>query len=157
MGANDAGWTDLLAACYVGECSSEKQGPAVTASLATVRQNLNVFLSRLASQYGKDTPKVALTGYYQVFPTQKPESCTDVIGINEAELAFGRQLQTDISAAIKDSVSKYTFATYVPLDFTGHELCSSDPWVQGLTEKQPYHPTVTGQAKIAEQLTKALQ
>ena len=33
--------------------------------------------------------------------------------------------------------------------FTGHQLCSGDPWVQGPGDPAPLHPTATGELAIA--------
>ena len=33
--------------------------------------------------------------------------------------------------------------------FAGHELCTSDPWVQGPGDPAPLHPTATGELAIA--------
>jgi hypothetical protein len=33
--------------------------------------------------------------------------------------------------------------------FTGHELCTADPYVQGPDDRAPLHPTVTGELAIA--------
>jgi hypothetical protein len=33
--------------------------------------------------------------------------------------------------------------------FTGHELCTAEPYVQGPTDPAPLHPTVTGELIIA--------
>lgn len=34
-------------------------------------------------------------------------------------------------------------------DFAGHQLCTSQPYVQGLDAAAPFHPTATGQSAIA--------
>ena len=33
--------------------------------------------------------------------------------------------------------------------FTGHELCTADPWVQGPGDPAPLHPTEAGELAIA--------
>ena len=33
--------------------------------------------------------------------------------------------------------------------FTGHELCTSDPWAQGPDDPAPLHPNATGELAIA--------
>ena len=33
--------------------------------------------------------------------------------------------------------------------FTGHELCTADPYVQGPSDPAPLHPTATGELIIA--------
>ena len=33
--------------------------------------------------------------------------------------------------------------------FDGHALCSAQPWVQGLNDPNPFHPTAAGELAIA--------
>ncbi len=44
--------------------------------------------------------------------------------------------------------AEFRFSSPQP-DFTGHELCTSQPYVQGLSAPAPFHPTVLGQLAIA--------
>jgi hypothetical protein len=39
--------------------------------------------------------------------------------------------------------------TAVRPDFTGHELCSTQPYVQGMRAAAPLHPTAAGELAIA--------
>jgi hypothetical protein len=39
--------------------------------------------------------------------------------------------------------------TSVKPDFTGHQLCTTQPYVQGLGDTAPFHPTALGQLAIA--------
>jgi hypothetical protein len=34
-------------------------------------------------------------------------------------------------------------------DFSGHGVCSDQPYVQGLTDPAPFHPNATGELVIA--------
>ena len=43
---------------------------------------------------------------------------------------------------------QFGFASPQP-DFTGHELCSQQPYVQGLGAAAPFHPTALGELAIA--------
>ncbi len=154
IGANDAQWTKVLQKCYVAVCGSAEDAADVQSSLAIVTTNLQAVLEQLRQHYGAAQPRVIVTGYHQVFPTTVSADCTDLTGIDTAELAYGRQLQASINdnlqAAVKDSQ-----ASFVAIDFSGHELCSSDSWVQGLSDKQPYHPTAAGQAAFSAQIINA--
>ncbi len=156
IGANDARWTELLAQCYGAMCESASQGLATADSLKLVQQNLHGALTKINNVYQNSPPKVVLTGYYQVFPARQPDRCLDLTGIDAQELVLGRELQAGISQVIKRTAEQFSFATYVPIDFSGHEMCSENPWVQGLSDKQPYHPTADGQAAIAKQIEAAL-
>lgn len=156
-GANDAGWTTIFAKCYSGTCGTAADTAAITASLEQVSAELTAALARIESQYGSSAPPVVVTGYHQVFPASPPADCTDLAGIDTTELAWGRQLQQKIGDTIQKASAGFSFARYAAVDFSGHELCSADPWVQGLTDRQPYHPTAAGQAAFAASIIKALQ
>lgn len=154
IGANDANWTDLLTKCYTTTCGDAADNVQTQAQLTNITKNLSSTLQQISKRYGANSPQVVVTGYYQVFPSMG--TCADVSGIDASELAWGRKLQADISTAIKKSVDASSFATFAPLDFNGHELCATDPWVQGLNDKAPYHPTDAGQSAIAKQIKDAL-
>jgi hypothetical protein len=42
----------------------------------------------------------------------------------------------------------FDFAVATP-NFSGHELCTSQPWVQNLTDPAPLHPNAAGGLAIA--------
>jgi methionine synthase II (cobalamin-independent) len=98
-----------------------------------------------------------VTGYHQVFPAVGVAGCSDLTGLDAKELAWGRQEQAALDAAVKQAVQRYDFAQFVPIDFSGHELCTADSWVQGTTGREPYHPTAAGQAAYAKQVAEALK
>ena len=156
VGANDAHWTEVIKKCYISVCGSNADTLAVNQDLATMQKNLQTALATIKSQYDNKEPTVLVTGYYQVFPNDDGASCTDLIGISDTELAWGRQLQSSINDAIQEVVTRNSAtAKFVPVSFAEHELCTKDSWVQGLTEPQPYHPTAAGQAAIAKQVVSA--
>ncbi|MBC7546857.1 SGNH/GDSL hydrolase family protein [Candidatus Saccharibacteria bacterium] len=155
IGANDAQWTNIIAKCYTSTCGSDADTVAVNDKLATVTVNIQKFLTSVKDHYKNNPPTVLLTGYYQVFPVASA-TCTDLKGIDQSELTWGRQQQAAIGTTIESAAKDFSFAKYVPLDFTGHELCSSDSWVQGISDKQPYHPTEAGQAAIARQVAQVI-
>ena len=45
--------------------------------------------------------------------------------------------------------AKASAAITVQPDFTGHALCDPDPFVQGLSDPAPFHPTAAGELAIA--------
>lgn len=157
VGANDAHWTSIIAKCYTAVCGTAQDTAAVNASLNTVASNLRAALSQIQQHYRGIVPRVMLTGYHQVFPTALPASCTDLAGIDASELTWVRQLETNLNDTIRAAASGYSFATFAPINFSGHELCTANPWVQGLADKQPYHPNAAGQAAYAAQILSALK
>ena len=151
IGANDAGWTTVIASCYTGVCGTSADSAGVNARLAVMSNNLKTALAGIQTHYGASVPHVVVTGYHQVFPVTSG-SCADLTGVDAAEQAWGRQQQAALNATIQSVVSGFSFAVFAPVDFTGHELCSSSSWVQGLGDKEPYHPTADGQAEYARQV-----
>ena len=79
--------------------------------------------------------------------SSSPELIRD---LDPAELAWGRTQQDKLNHMINQTVSFYKFAKYAPIDFDGHELCTSLPWVQDFKSKAPFHPNADGQAVFAK-------
>lgn len=157
IGANDTNWTGVLATCYTSDCGTALDNAGVQAALNSVTDNVHATLAALQNHYGAAPPRVLVTGYYQFFPTTTAANCPDVAGIDATELAGGRQLQAAIDNAVEAATRGYSFASFIPINFGGHELCTSDPWVQGLSDNQPFHPTAAGQAAYAQQIIRALK
>jgi lysophospholipase L1-like esterase len=149
IGANDADWTSVIAKCYTGVCGTAADTAAITSKLATVTQNVQAVLTTISAHYSTQAPNVVVVGYHQVFPTTTA-TCSDLTGIDATELSWGRAQQTAINTALESAVSGFSFVRYAPVDFSGHELCTSESWVQGLSAKYPYHPTAAGQAALAK-------
>jgi len=154
VGANDVNWTSFIRQCYLGTCGSDSDTAGVQAKLTDVASNLKMTLDQLQAHYNSVAPHVVVTGYYQVMPAT-PATCSDLQGVDASEMAWVRDQQTALSNTIKDVVGNYHFAAFAPIDFSRHELCSGDPWVQGLNDKAPYHPTAEGQNAIAKQVIAA--
>jgi lysophospholipase L1-like esterase len=155
IGANDIDWTGLITKCYTSECGTPADTAGVNQHLATVSTNLSAALTQIKHHYGASLPIVLVSGYHQVFPTSLPANCSDLTGIDAAELSWGRQQQSKLNTTIENSTAPFTFASFVPIDFSSHELCTSDPWVQGLDDNDPYHPTDAGQAAYSAQIIQA--
>lgn len=155
IGANDADWTGSIGKCYTGECGTPADTAMVDQQLAVVSTKLQTVLQQIRDKY-KKPPIVVVTGYHQVFPTDRAK-CNDLMGIEPQEIEWGRQQQASLNDTIKQATSGYTFAQYVGVNYAGHELCSADSWVQGIADKQPYHPTEAGQAVFAEQIANAFK
>jgi hypothetical protein len=49
---------------------------------------------------------------------------------------------------LQQGANLFGFGVATP-KFTGHELCTSDPWVQGPTDPAPMHPNASGELAIA--------
>lgn len=156
IGANDAGWTTFLQKCYTASCGSSSDTDAVSAGVATAASNIRQALDQIRSTYPTGTPQVVITGYYQLFPASPTAGCAELTGIDTSELSWIASLQSSLNTALQTAGSGYDFVRYVPISFAGHELCTADPWIQGLGAKAAYHPTAAGQAAIADQIARAM-
>lgn len=169
IGANDIHWIDYMQKCYVATCGSEqskfdyaKDLGAVAGLLTTLQGKLAYTLHEIKDRSGSNTPpKVLITGYYN------PVSSTSCLGgkVSSKELAWVNSETANLNKAISQTVAAtskvsswfkgtYNFATYVPVSFNGHGLCSSTPWIQGMTDAAPLHPNAAGQQQIATTLAK---
>ena len=151
IGANDSGWLQLLGKCYQSECGGAIDRAVFQQQVASMQTSLTDTLKQIRAHYSV-APTIVVAGYYRVFPEQVTATCTDLTGIDAQELAWGREMQDSLNNAVWTAVSDAGAINYAQGDFTGHELCTDDPWVQGLTDKQPYHPTAQGQIVIAKQV-----
>ncbi len=156
VGANDLQWTKLLAQCYRSTCGTEADTQAADAKLKTLGENLDQMLTKIQSRYTKNTPKVILTGYYQVLPADKT-GCPKIDELTDSEINWWHQQETKLNQTIKQASERYNFASFAPVDFTGHDICKrqNDSWVQTLGSDAPFHPTETGQSVMAGSIVKA--
>lgn len=152
VGANDARWAQFVRKCYQWTCGSKWDDGLATVYLADLRWELYLALSQIAQLSGQDQPEVIFTGYFIPFSPDGPR-CNEVRNFTTAEMSWMNTQAAKLNQVIHDAVSWYSFATYVPVDFSGHELCSNEPWVQGLQDLAPIHPTAGGQAAIARAIT----
>lgn len=157
IGANDADWTSFIQKCYSGTCGSESDTTAVNSGVANANKNIGNALTQIKTKYPNDTPPVIITGYYRLFPSNPSTNCSEIAGITQAELAWISQLQDTIDRSLKSVASAYNFASFVPISFAGHELCTDEPWIQTLGAKAPFHPTEAGQDAVANQILIALK
>jgi lysophospholipase L1-like esterase len=147
IGANDVRWTQFIRQCYVTRC-----GLAVdNARMKLYRTDLRLELTRMLTQMRIDSqgtpPRVYIGGYYS------PLASTDCISgdrITTVEAEWMNLQTENLNQAIRSVIPLFDFAEFVPVDFNGHELCASEPWVQSLDAEAPIHPTAAGQAAIAE-------
>lgn len=151
IGANDVGWNELLSKCYTAGCGSAQDGQTVNAALLRLRFRLAVALADIQWQSGNKPPKVLLTGYYRALSNAQPV-CADTALLNPTEITWINHEESKLNAVIRQSATEFSFAHYMPLNFAGHELCSSDPWMQGIQSAAPFHPTADGQAAIAKSI-----
>jgi|GEM_PF-405164 len=151
-GANDMHWQDFIKKCYAATCGTSFDNAAVSTLLTAMRAKMTYFLAETRLRSGTQTPPtVILTGYY--YPVSA--NCANQ-QFTAAEISWLRSSVDRLNQALRQTATLYGFARYVPVSFSGHELCTNSPWVQGLTDAAPVHPTAAGQQAIARSITQSL-
>lgn len=152
-GANDAHWTSFLYKCYSGECGTALDTFATNTLLSTTKVKLDQAFSKIQKRSNGTPPMVIVTGYYNPISAQ----CANLQSqVTRDEIKWLNSQVKTLNQAIKDTAARFSFAKFVPLNFNGHDLCSSDPWVQGLNDPTPLHPTQAGQTAIARTIINSL-
>jgi lysophospholipase L1-like esterase len=154
IGANDARWVQAIRKCYVRTCGSKFDEVRAKVYRADLRIELYRMLSEINQKSEGNPPQVLISGYYAPF---SGASCTDTNRISATEQTWLNDQTAQLNQAIQSVIPYFSFASYVPLDFSGHELCSTSPWVQGASSKAPLHPTAAGQTAIANSFIGAIE
>ena len=152
-GANDAHWRAFLQACYTTNCANSASTTAANAYLVSLQLKLYYMFYSIQSRSGNSAPpKVIITGYYNPL-----SAACESNRITPAEITWLNAESTALNQTIQNVTSHFTFATYVPISFKGHDVCSSSPWVQGQKGKAPFHPTATGQKAMTQAILNKLR
>jgi hypothetical protein len=145
VGADDLDWSAMLRLCAVAKTCNDK------ATTAYFQQQLHSFSKNYLQLLGQlaalpSHPQVLINRYYNPFDLQL--SCLSRVGLTAAKMrTLGSRLAT-LNAVLAKGAAEFGFTSVKP-DFTGHQLCTTQPYVQGLGDAAPFHPTVTGQLAIA--------
>ncbi len=163
-GANDSQWSRFIYKCYRLTCGTGTDTTVANGALALLQTKLIAFFTELELRSESQPPTVVMTGYYN--PLSERCNTTTTNGgtassnraqrLTAAELAWIQANADALNQTIKQVVSLYPFARFAPVDFKGHDICSADPWVQGLTDKAPIHPTAQGQRVLADSVLNTL-
>ena len=145
VGADDLRWSALLRLCTVTRACDNK------AAVAYFQQRLAAFtvgyyqlLKQLAAL--PSHPTVLINLYYNPFDSH--QHCLDSVGLTPAK----QKSLTVLLDALNNVLARGAQASgLIPVrqDFTGHALCDSRPYVQGLHDPAPFHPTSAGELAIA--------
>ena len=145
VGADDLNWAAVLRYCSVTpNCNDRATQAYFQQQLASFSKDYLDLLSRLAAL--PSHPQVIINRYYNPFGTQP--GCLAPAGLTAANLQTLNSRLTTLNAVLAKGAAQFSFSSPQP-DFTGHELCSAQPYVQGLGAAAPFHPTAAGQLAIA--------
>jgi lysophospholipase L1-like esterase len=154
VGANDIGWNNQIRNCYTRTCGTTLQTAATNLALTAFQINLNKVMEEIVDRSNGTPPTVILTGYYNPVSA----NCTAMSSaVTASEVAWVTGGVGALNTTIQNMATTYgSFARYAPVDFTGHDICSASPWVQGLNDPAPLHPTAAGQQAIARAVIAAV-
>jgi lysophospholipase L1-like esterase len=147
IGANDARWTQFIRQCYYIRCGYSVDTARFSAYLVDLKLELNVIMAKISTLSNGNPPQVIVTGYYNPLSST---SCAATNNLTSAEISWLRSRTNSLNSAIRGTVGKYSFADFAPVNFSGHDICSADSWVQNLDGPAPFHPTAAGQQAIAK-------
>jgi lysophospholipase L1-like esterase len=168
VGANDVGWSDFLSICYaLSRCDDQVSATLFQRRLDTFRIQYAQLLQQLSDLPSR--PVVIVTEYYD--PLGSTFDCTALqapdppaspppgYGFAPAPGEDPQQriaekvepLRSELDAlntVLQQGAAAFDFRSVRP-DFTGHELCTPQPWVQGMSARFPFHPNAAGELAIA--------
>lgn len=154
-GANDIRWKEFLQACYrLEDCSSNTATRLSNGWIYALKAKLYYALFNIDFRSAGTPPTVILTGYYAPLSMDCAASETR---ISKSEISWINQQTTKLNRTIEKAASRFDFAYYAPVSFKGHELCSSDPWIQEFGDAAPFHPTQRGQQVVADAVINAIR
>jgi lysophospholipase L1-like esterase len=145
VGADDLSWAEELQYCaIVPSCNDRATTAYFQQQLASFSKNYLDLLSRLAALPSR--PQVIINRYYDPFGPQP--GCLSQDGLSASNLQTLTSRLATLNQVLAQGASQFGFSSPQP-DFAGHQLCTSQPYVQGLDAAAPFHPTVLGQLAIA--------
>jgi hypothetical protein len=145
VGADDLNWAAEVQYCsIVPRCDDRATTAYFQQQLASFSKNYLDLLSRLATL--PSHPQVIINRYYDPFGPQP--GCLSQDGLSAPNLKTLVSRLSTLNAVLAKGAAQFGFSSPQP-DFTGHQMCTPQPYVQGLDAAAPFHPTVLGQLAIA--------
>jgi GDSL-like Lipase/Acylhydrolase family len=145
VGADDVQWSMMTRLCVASAVCNDKVSTVYFAKLlGDFTRSYYQLLGDLAQLPGN--PAVLVNEYYSPFGPDI--SCLAQYGFTAAKEKVLLSRLGQLNAVLAQGAQTFGFGVADPT-FTGHELCTADPYVQGPAGLAPLHPTVTGELAIA--------
>jgi GDSL-like Lipase/Acylhydrolase family len=145
VGADDLQWSAILEYCAATtQCDSRASNAYFQQKLAQFSTDYLQLLIQLGSLPGH--PQVIINRYYDPFGSDV--SCVTQRGLTPAKVTTIQTWLLALNQVLAKGAAQFGFLSPQP-SFAGHTLCSPLPYVQGLGNAAPFHPTALGQLAIA--------
>jgi GDSL-like Lipase/Acylhydrolase family len=145
VGADDVQWSIMTRLCVASTVCNDKVSAAFFAKLiGDFTRSYYELLGDLSALPG--SPAVLVNQYYSPFGADL--SCLAKYGITAAKEKVLAARLNQLNTVLAQGAQTFGFGVTGP-QFTGHELCSADPYVQGPDDPAPLHPTAEGELAIA--------
>lgn len=145
VGADDLQWSAILEYCAATtQCDSRASNAYFQQKLAQFSTDYLQLLIQLGSLPGH--PRVIINRYYDPFGSDI--SCVMQRGLTSAKVSTIQTWLVALNQVLAKGAAQFGFPSPQP-SFAGHTLCSPLPYVQGLGDAAPFHPTALGQLAIA--------
>jgi GDSL-like Lipase/Acylhydrolase family len=145
VGADDVEWSIMTRLCVASTVCNDKVSAAFfNQEIGAFTRSYYQLLADLVTLPG--TPAVLVNQYYSPFGTDI--GCLSRYGITVAKEKVLLSRLGQLNTVLAQGAQTFGFGVTDP-PFTGHELCTADPYVQGPGDPAPLHPTAAGELAIA--------
>jgi len=145
VGADDVEWSIMTRLCVASAVCNDKVSTAYFSQLLnSFTRSYYQLLGDLADLPG--SPAVLVNEYYSPFGPDI--GCLARYGLTPAKEKVLQARLGQLNTVLAEGAQVFGFGVADP-PFTGHELCTADPYVQGPQDRAPLHPTATGELAIA--------
>jgi lysophospholipase L1-like esterase len=145
VGADDLSWSVMTRLCAASAVCDDKVSSAYFNQLiSTFTRNYYQLLSDLDRL--PTHPAVLVNEYYSPFGSKL--GCLQGYDMTPAKVRVLLARLGQLNTVLAQGAGLFGFGVAVPR-FTGHELCTEDPWVQGPSDQAPLHPNAAGELAIA--------
>jgi lysophospholipase L1-like esterase len=145
VGADDLQWSVMTMLCAkTTVCNDKISGAYFNQLLSNFTREYYELLSNLIRL--PQHPAVLVNEYYSPFGSSI--GCLARYGMTAAKEHVLAARLSALNAVLAQGAQAFGVGVAVPR-FTGHELCTADPYVQGPGDPAPMHPTLAGDLVIA--------
>jgi lysophospholipase L1-like esterase len=157
IGGNDIGFAPTMTECVIGQLPCDRLEPEVTAALAALGPRLATVLDELRAR--APAARLVVVGYPHLVADPDLAGYQTCAGVTAPEARWLRAKAVDLAAVVR-SAAEAAGALYVDslAAFAGHEACTAEPWMAGLTLSGidgSFHPNAAGHQRLADLVRQA--